>query len=165
MLAGCGMLPGTFSRVSVPSELQPEASQKLDQVVAASGVQIYRCDPRKDQPGQYEWVLQGAEALLRDPGGRYIGKHYAGPTWEAQDGSKIIGSVQVRHDPSFGRKSIPWLRLSTRSAGPPGIFSSTTTVLRVDTSGGVPSGTCNDVEQGKIVRIPYRADYNFYVTR
>jgi uncharacterized protein DUF3455 len=166
VMSGCGMLSvGTFSRVPVPTELQPEANQKLDMIVAASGVQIYRCDPKKDQPGQYEWVFQAPEAMLRDAGGRYLGKHYAGPTWEATDGSKIVGTVQARRD-APERQSIPWLRLGTRSTGAAGLFSKTTTVLRVATSGGsAPPSGCNDVEQGKIVRVPYKADYNFYVAK
>ena len=115
VIAGCGMLSvGTFSRVPVPAELQPEANQKLDRVVAASGVQIYRCDPKKDQPGQYEWVFQAPEAILRGTGGDFLGKHYAGPTWEASDGSKIVGTVQARSD-APDRQAIPWLRLGTRS--------------------------------------------------
>ena len=167
VIAGCGMLSvGTFSRVPVPAELQPEASQKLDMVVEASGVQIYRCDPKKDQPGGYEWVFQAPEAMLRDTGGKYLGKHYAGPTWEAADGSKVVGTIQARRD-APDRKSIPWLRLGARSTGPAtGLFAKTTTVLRVATSGGsAPADGCNDVEQGKIVRVPYKADYNFYVVR
>ncbi len=168
LIAGCGMLPpigGAFTRVPIPGELKPDANQKLDQVVVANGVQIYRCDPRKEQAGQYEWAFQAPEAILRDPAGRYVGKHYAGPTWEAADGSKIVGTVQARRDAPDG-KSIPWLRLSTRSTGVGGTFSGATTVLRVATSGGMPpAGRCNAEQQGTIVRIPYEADYNFYVTR
>jgi hypothetical protein len=166
VVAGCGMLSlGAFTRVPIPSEIAPAANLKLDRVVAATGTQIYRCDPKKDAPGQFEWVFQAPEATLREPAGKYLGKHYAGPTWEADDGSKIVGTVEARRDAPDG-KSIPWLRLATRSTGSPGLFANVTTVLRVGTSGGgQPLARCNDVEQGKIVRVPYTADYNFYVTR
>jgi hypothetical protein len=166
LIGGCGMLSvGTFSRVPLPTEIQPDSNQKLDQIVAASGVQIYRCDRKKEPADQYEWTFQAPEATLRDTGGKHLGKHYAGPTWEANDGSKIVGTVQARHD-APDRKSIPWLRLGTRSTGTPGAFAKTTTVLRVATSGGsAPAGGCNEVELGRIVRVPYNADYNFYVPR
>jgi hypothetical protein len=167
---GCGWvsLPtisvGMFSRTPVPSVLEPAPNQKLDRIVAATGVQIYRCDPKKDRPGQFEWTFQSPEATLRDTGGRYIGRHYAGPTWEAEDGSKVVGTVQARHD--AGSRTIPWLRLSARSTGPAGIFSGVTTIIRIGTDGGAPPASgCTDAEQGRILRVGYKADYNFYVTR
>ncbi|MEO7761394.1 MAG: DUF3455 domain-containing protein [Casimicrobiaceae bacterium] len=165
LIAGCSVMPGAFTRTAVPSELTPAANQKLDRVVVATGLQIYRCDPKKDQPGQFEWVFQAPEAVLRDVAGKYLGKHYAGPTWEANDGSKVVGTVQARRDVA-NAKSIPWLRLSTRSIGSAGEFAGVTTILRIGTSGGVAAASgCNDAERGKIVRVPYEADYNFYVTR
>jgi len=164
ILAGCSMLPGPFTRVPVPGELAPGADRRLEMVVVATGVQIYRCDPRKDQPGRFEWAFQSPEAVLRDTGGKYLGKHYAGPTWEAEDGSKIVGTVEARRDAPT-RTAIPWLRLSARSTGTAGLFSNVTTVLRIGTNGGVPPDACTDLEQGTILRVPYTADYNFYVTR
>jgi hypothetical protein len=170
LLAGCGMswVPslsvGTFSRVPVPADIAPASNQKLEYVLAAKGVQIYRCDAKKDAPGQFEWTFQAPDAILRDPGGRYVGKHYAGPTWEAEDGSKVAGTVQARHD--AGPRTIPWLRLGTRSTGGAGIFAGVTTIVRIDTNGGVaPASGCDAAEQGKILRVGYSADYNLYVTR
>ena len=58
---------------------------------AAKGVQIYVC-AAKD--GANEWALKGPEAELRDAQGQIFAKHYVGPSWEATDGSKIIGKVQ-----------------------------------------------------------------------
>jgi hypothetical protein len=38
-------------------------------------------------------VLKAPDADLFDEGGRRIGRHFAGPTWEASDdGSKVIGT-------------------------------------------------------------------------
>jgi hypothetical protein len=158
------MLPSAFTRTPVPSELAPGPDRKLEMVVAAKGVQIYRCDPKQDQPGRYEWTFQAPEAVLRDVGGKYLGKHYAGPTWEAEDGSKVVGTVEARRDAPV-RNAIPWLRLSARSTGGQGLFAGVTTVLRIGTAGGVPTNACTELQQGTIVRVPYSADYNFYVTR
>src|SRR5438552_2440949 len=54
--------------------------------VRAEGVQIYEC--KKSGDG-YAWTLKAPEALLYNDKGRAIGKHYAGPTWELADGSKV----------------------------------------------------------------------------
>jgi hypothetical protein len=155
-----------YSRAPIPSEIAPPPDQRLELVLVATGVQIYRCDPKKDQPGQLEWVLQAPEAQLRSTAGGRVGRHYAGPTWEAEDGSRIVGTVQSRVDAPPLEKAIPWLRLSARSTGAPGVLSKVTTVLRVATKGGLPPGPkCAEQDQGRIVRIDYGADYNFYVAR
>jgi hypothetical protein len=124
------------------------------QVAPAKGVQIYECRDAK-------WVFVAPEADLFDRSGRKIGRHYAGPTWEAADGSKVVGAVKERADAAG---AIPWLILSTKSAGPDGAFSKVTSIQRLSTSGGVaPSGAC--AEPGATVRVPYTADYYFLSRR
>ena len=164
-VAGCGSLSGAFTRVPVPQDIAPAANQKLESVLLAKGVQVYRCDRKPGQPDGYEWSFQSPDAILRDVAGKYVGKHYAGPTWEAEDGSKVVGTVSARRDASE-RGAIPWLRLSTRSTGTAGMFAGVTTIVRISTSGGTaPASGCNELELGKILRVPYSADYNLYVTR
>jgi hypothetical protein len=34
--------------------------------------------------------------VLRSRSGRILAKHYAGPTWEASDGSKVVGEVAAK---------------------------------------------------------------------
>jgi hypothetical protein len=104
------------------------------------------------------------EAELFDSRGNLIGRHYAGPSWEATgDGSKVVGTVTTRAEaPEAG--AIPWLLLSTKSVGGRGYFSDVTSVQRVATHGGVaPAGGCDGV--GEQVRIPYTADYYFFHAR
>ena len=109
LIAGCGMLPVvTFTRATIPADIAVPPNQKLDLILVAKGVQIYRCDSKKDAPGRFEWSFQAPEALLRDVGGKSVGRHYAGPTWEADDGSKIVGTVQARVD-APDKAAIPWL--------------------------------------------------------
>ena len=166
LIAGCGMLPvGTFTRASIPPEIAAPPNQKLELILVAKGVQTYRCDLKKDAPGRFEWAFQAPEARLRDVGGKSMGRHYAGPTWEADDGSKIVGTVQARVD-APDKTAIPWLRLAAKSTGSPGILATVTTVLRVATSGGQPPPAgCVESDQGRILRVDYTADYNFYVAR
>jgi hypothetical protein len=70
----------------------------LSVVAQASGVQIYDCSASKADPSKFEWVFRAPEADLFDGTGKKIGKHYAGPTWESNDGSKVIGEVKARDD-------------------------------------------------------------------
>lgn len=169
-LGGCGGMPamssmGLLTRTSVPAEIAAPANQKLGLIAVAEGVQIYRCDAKAGAPAANEWALQAAEAILRDPAGKYLGKQYGGPTWEAEDGSKIIGTVDARREVP-GSASIPWLRLKSRAAGGTGLLSGVTTVLRVATAGGnPPPAACNALERGRIARVNYTADYYFYIDR
>src|SRR5262245_14067564 len=79
--------------VDVPERIKPGASESLTAVVPAKGVQIYECRAGKE-PGSYEWSFVAPEAALFDARGKNIGRHYAGPHWEAADGSKVVGSVK-----------------------------------------------------------------------
>jgi hypothetical protein len=149
LLAGCTS--------SVPDSLKPPANESLKRVFNASGVQIYEC-----REGKWEFVAPEAE--LFDSHGSLVGRHYAGPQWEARrDGSRIVGTVRGRADaPAPG--AIPWLLLSTRSVGDKGYFSDVTSVQRVWTHGGVaPAGTCAGA--GAQARIPYTAAYYFFKRR
>jgi hypothetical protein len=159
--AGCA---GTHSpAVQVPDVLKPGANEALARVVPAKGDQIYECRAKKDQPGVYEWAFVAPEADLFDGNGKKIGRHYAGPHWEAADGSRIVGAVKQRADaPAPG--AIPWLLLATKSAGPAGAFSNVTSIQRVATAGGVaPAGAC--AQAGTVARVSYTADYYFFTAR
>src|SRR5260221_3797590 len=142
---------------AIPENLEPAANESLKRVIRAKGVQIYECRDRK-------WVFVAPEAELFDSRGNLIGRHYAGPQWEATgDGSRIVGTVKSRADaPAAG--AIPWLLLSTKSVGGRGYFSDVTSVQRVATAGGIaPEGGCDGV--GEQVRVPYTADYYFFHAR
>lgn len=165
IVAGCSVLAvGPFPRTIIPAEIAAPPNQRLELIVAAVGVQIYRCDPKKDAPGRFEWVFQAPEARLRDVAGKSFGRHYAGPTWEAEDGSKIVGTEQARID-APDKTAIPWLRLGAKSTGA-GLLANVTSILRVSTVGGQPrAGGCAEPDQGRILRVDYGADYYFYVAR
>ena len=149
LLAGCTS--------SVPESLKPPNGESLKRVFSAKGVQIYECRDQK-------WVFVAPEADLFDAHGRLVGRHYAGPQWEATgDGSRILGVVKSHADaPAAG--AIPWLLLSTKSVGGRGYFADVTSVQRVQTSGGAaPAGACAGA--GAQARVPYTAAYYFFRTR
>ena len=147
---------GCASTVQVPENLRPATNESLALVVPAKGVQIYECREGK-------WAFVAPEAELFDRSGRKIGRHYAGPHWEAADGSKVIGAVKQRADaPAAG--DIPWLLLGTKSVGAEGAFSKVSSIQRVATVGGIaPAGGCS--EPGGVARVPYSADYYFFSAR
>jgi hypothetical protein len=141
------------SAVTVPDNLKPGGSEKLARVVPAKGVQIYECRDGK-------WAFVAPEAELFDAAGKKIGRHYAGPHWEAADGSKIVAAVKERADAPAGG-SIPWLLLSAKSVGGEGSFSKVTSIQRVATVGGVaPAGQCS--QPGERASVRYTADYYFF---
>ena len=147
----------------VPENLKAPPTQTLALVAQASGAQIYECEASKTDPARFEWVFKAPEAELFDNAGKKIGKHYAGPTWESDDGSKVVGEVKARDDgPDVN--AIPWLLLSAKSAEGNGIFGKTQSVQRVETVGGkAPAYGCSQAQQGTVARVGYLATYNFYI--
>ena len=134
--------------------LRVEVGNKLVFHVYADGVQIYRWDGTS-------WTFVGPEAVLFADAAfnGEVGIHYAGPTWESNSGSKVVGMVTERCVPDS--EAIPWLLLKRISSEGPGIFGRVTFIQRLNTSGGLaptdPGGS-----MGEIARVPYTAEYFFY---
>jgi hypothetical protein len=164
LLAGCAASNIATNPV-VPENLKVPSVQGLSLVSPATGVQIYECSVSKTDPAKLEWTFKAPEAELFDLSGKRIGKHYAGPTWESNDGSKAIGEVRARDD-GPAATAIPWLLLNAKSTSGNGVFSRTQSIQRLYTVGGkAPAQTCNRAQLGKEARVPYKATYYFYVTR
>ena len=144
--------------------IAPSRDKRLLDRVAARGVQIYECRPDASVPEGAKWVFVAPQAELFDTQGARHGAHYAGPHWEAADGSKIVGKLEARAEaPQAG--AIPWLLLSARSVGQPGRFAAVTSVQRVHTSGGLaPARRCEAASVGTTDRVPYTAEYLLYTS-
>ena len=163
LMAACASAQPPTSTVQVPDKLRPGTNESLAMIVSARGVQIYECRARTDQVGEYAWAFVAPEADLFDARGNRTGRHYAGPHWEANDGSKIVGTVKERVDVA---DAIPWLLLSAKSVGSEGAFSKVTSIQRVNTAGGVaPKTGCSQATAGAPARINYTADYYFFTAR
>ncbi len=158
-LAACA---GTAaSDLSLPAELSP-APAASSQRLAARGVQIYECRAAADPNSPALWTLVAPEAELFDSQGQRVGHHFAGPHWEADDGSRIVGRVKARAE-APQRGAIAWLLLSASSVGARGRFSGVTQVQRIRTVGGAaPATPCTPGASGGPVRVPYSADYVFF---
>jgi len=159
VLAGCASESSAPTSQPVPDKLRPAEGETLVSTVAARGVQIYECRAKKDDPAAAEWVFVAPEAGLYDMHGTPVGHHYAGPRWEHNDGSKIVGAVKERSDaPVPG--AIPWLLLTTTSDGPTGLYTRVTSVQRIATVGGTaPVAGCSSAQIGQTARVPYQANY------
>jgi len=149
----------------VPEALKVPANQVLSLETQAAGVQIYECKASKDDPTRFEWAFKAPEAELFDSTGKKIGRHYAGPTWESNDGSKVVGEVKAK-DNGPDPNAIPWLLLSAKSTSGNGVFSQTQSIQRLYTAGGkAPAEVCSQAQAGKEARVPYKAKYYFYNAR
>jgi hypothetical protein len=149
----------------VPPQLRAGDGETLAMTLQARGVQVYECRAVKGSQYAYEWALVAPEAQLRDAQGQLVGRHYAGPRWEASDGSRIIGAVKTRADAPQA-DAIPWLLLAAKPDGGDGAFSKISSVQRVNTTGGVaPASGCSEATVGAPARVDYTADYRMYVPR
>jgi hypothetical protein len=146
----------------IPPQLQPSAGEQLLLQVHARGDQVYIC---KEGATEFSWGLKAPDAQLFDKDGKPFGKHFAGPSWEANDGSRVTGKA-VANVPSPDADSIPWLLVNVVSHEGSGVLSRTTSIQRLNTKGGkAPASGCDSVAGGKEVRVPYSADYLFYAPK
>ncbi len=145
-----------------PPQLQPPANEQLLLQVHAKGDQIYAC---KSDAAQFTWTLKAPDAQLFDKDGKPFGKHFAGPSWEANDGSRVTGKA-VANAPSPDADSIPWLLVNVISHDGSGVLSRATTIQRLNTKGGkAPATGCDTAHLGQELRVPYSADYVFYAPK
>jgi hypothetical protein len=143
----------------VPQQLQPPANEQLLLQVHAKGDQVYTC---KGDGAQFTWTLKAPDAQLFDIKGKLFGKHFAGPSWEATDGSRVIGKA-IANAPSPDPDSIPWLLVNIVTHDGTGVLSRATSIQRLNTKGGKPPASgCDASHSGQELRVPYTADYLFY---
>jgi hypothetical protein len=121
----------------------------------AAGAQIYVC--AKNAAGGLNWTFREPLATLLEDG-KTVGRHFVGPTWEFVDGSHVVGEV-VGKAPGGTAKDIAWLKLSVKEPPKSGPAAGATSVLRIDTKGGVFEGACDSA--GELHLEPYAATYIF----
>jgi hypothetical protein len=163
ILLAVGRLPAfSGSARQLPKELKPPAHERVLLQVHAKGDQIYSC---KADGAVFAWTLNAPDAQLMDKSGKPFGKHSAGPSWEANDGSRITGKA-VANAPAPASESIPWLLVSVVSRSGEGVLTRVTSVQRVNTKGGkAPAYGCDGAHVGHEVRVPYSADYVFFAPK
>ncbi len=154
LTGGLTALAGTDNRApEVPEEIAVGPTNRVHFHGFAIGVQIYTWDG-------VSWGRAVPEATLFDAEGNIVAIHFAGPTWQSNSGSKVVGAV-VQPTVTVDTNSIPWVRLAAVSPEGPGIFAETTFIQRVNTVGG-KAPSANGAFVGQVARVPYNADYFFY---
>jgi predicted lipoprotein with Yx(FWY)xxD motif len=142
----------------VPSAIAVPAGNQVYLVGHAVGVQTYSCNG-------LVWSFFAPRANLFDDNGRLIIAHFNGPTWQATDGSTVVGKAEASN--TVDATAVPWLRLAATStaAGRAGAqLSQTTYIQRIATTGGLapPAAECNAARAGTVTEVPYTADYYFW---
>ena len=135
-------------------KLQVPAGNKVSFHVYAIGVQVYRWNG-----ASWDFVAPVANLYADEDFQGQVGIHYAGPTWESNSGSKVVGKRLEGCDPDSN--AISWLLLQTVSSEGPGIFRKVTYIQRVNTSGGLRPATPGSFI-GEEARVPYTTEYLFY---
>ena len=158
-LAAAAALPSAaFAAVpapDVPDAIAVTGSEKPFLTAHAEGVQIYAC-----RSGA--WTLVAPRATLYGDNGQVVAYHFGGPTWQARDGSSVVGR---RVDGVTVPGAIQWLLLSraSSSVGAGGDrHAGTTHIQRINTVGGLPPDAAVCVTEGMQVEVPYEADYVFW---
>jgi Protein of unknown function (DUF3455) len=153
-IAAAGLC-ASAAMAQVPSAVAAPGGAKTVASFHGVGAQIYECKAGSD--GKLAWVFREPIAALI-LNGKTVGRHYAGPTWENVDGSKIVGKV-VGHAPGATPGDVAWLKLDVVKHHGRGIFSKVNVVQRLDTQGGALSGSCD--KAGDFKSVAYSATYVF----
>jgi len=166
MVVALGVAPGVQAQdappAPVPENLKVPGQNVMLLEAYATGVQIYVCSATAGDPNAYAWTLKAPEAELRNEDGEKIGKHYAGPSWEGNDGSKVMGEA-IESAKAPDASAIPWLLLRAKAHDGAGAFSTVTYVQRLETVGGAaPTDGCDQSAVNAERRVDYTATYAFY---
>lgn len=144
---------------TAPNALQPPVGYAIAFTAKASGVQIYKSTV--ENGAAPKWTFEAPLAELSAP--KQAIRHYAGPSWEAADGSKIVRDTNtpVVTVPAKAAGDIPWLLIKVTPDAKPGLLSKIEYVQRISTRGGV-APTAPPVREGTTIGVPYTATYVFY---
>jgi hypothetical protein len=166
LLAACASSPMkpmsmTVDNAALPEAVRVPAGEMQKMSTTGIGEITYECREKKDMAGQFEWAFVAPFATLNDAGGKSVGRYYAGPTWEAADGSRLTGK-QVAVAPAQPG-SIPLQLVKAEPATGAGAMQGINYVQRLKTQGGVaPSAPCGAANKMERRQVAYQADYVFY---
>lgn len=158
VLICCPLLSGGISPGAAQTAIPDAVAAKGEAVVLsvhADGAQVYDC--KAGDGGKLTWQFREPIATLIESG-KTIGRHYAGPTWELADGSRVVAKA-AGNASGATPKDIPWLKLEVVNAQGAGALSGVTAIQRLNTKGGQLEGACD--KTGATAAAPYAADYVF----
>ena len=163
LVAACasGPAPKMVDNSQLPEAVRAPVGARQTMWTVGRGELTYECREKKDMAGAFEWAFVGPVATLYGADQAAVGKYYAGPTWEAKDGSRVTGK-QVAVAPG-GTGNIPLQLVKADPAMGMGAMQGVAYIQRLNTQGGVaPAGGCDAQARGKRQQVAYSADYVFY---
>lgn len=161
LVVGATSASAMVDNAALPAPVQVPAGHSMKLWTVGIGEITYACREKADAPGGHAWVFVAPVATLFDKDNKAIGKYYGGPTWEANDGSKVTGK-QLAVAPA-GEGNIPLQLVQTSPAEGKGAMQGISYIQRLNTQGGVaPAAACNKAGVGMEQTVRYQADYVFY---
>lgn len=160
LLAACSSMT-PMATPNAPAAVTVPAGNKAVMMAVGMGDLAYECRAKAGATDAFEWVFVGPTATLYDKNKVAVGKYYAGPTWESNDGSKVTGKQLAVSPAAPG--SIPLQLVQANPATGNGAMTGVTYIQRLNTMGGVaPADVCNAGAVGSKKMVKYQADYVFY---
>ena len=161
VLLAAGTTFAATDNASLPEPVRVPAGHVETMETVGVGEITYECREKKDMAGAFEWVFVAPVAVLNDMQKKAVGKYYAGPTWEANDGSKVTGKQVAVAPASAG--NIPLQLVKAEPAMGKGAMTDISYIQRLETKGGVaPAATCDMSTKGAKQQVKYEAKYVFY---
>jgi Protein of unknown function (DUF3455) len=147
--------------VTITDIIKVPIENKSKLTLHAKGDQIYLCAV---EASVYAWKWQAPNANMYDTQNKsLLGTHGAGPSWTYKDGSSVKAKVIKKVD-APDKSSAPWLLLEVTDRKGNGLLASVSYIQRINTQGGIsPITVCDANHLGSEKRIPYSADYLFFI--
>ncbi|MEK6664165.1 MAG: DUF3455 domain-containing protein [Pseudomonadota bacterium] len=152
-----------YAATDVPAAIAVPAGHQVSMVTVGVGEITYECRAKADASGVYTWAFVAPAAVLYSADkSKTVGTYYGGPTWQANDGSKVTGK-QLAVSPSPTPKSIPLQLVQAAPTSGSGEMAGVSYIQRLNTLGGVaPAEVCDANTVGAKQQVNYQADYVFY---
>ena len=160
LVTGCASY-AAIDNASLPEPIRVPAGHVSTMETVGVGEITYECREKKDMAGAFEWAFVVPVATLMDMQNKTVGKYYGGPTWEANDGSKVTGKQVAIAPASPG--NIPLQLVKAEPAMGKGAMTGISYIQRLETKGGVaPAAACGMATKGAKQQVAYQAKYVFY---
>ncbi len=165
VLSACASSPSMMMKpvdnAALPEAVRVPAGAKQTMATTGVGEITYECREKANMAGAHEWVFVAPVATLYAADRKVVGKYYAGPTWEAADGSRVTGKQLAVAPAKPG--SIPLQLVKAEPAMGQGAMQGVSYIQRLNTQGGVaPAMACDASSKGRRQQVAYEADYVFY---
>jgi len=145
----------------IPDDLKVPDGNILLLQAYGKGVQMYDCpfvDFAKATPHAILFTGDRDEGDL-------VAIHFKGPSWQAMDGSIVVGdAANAKHVVAPDPDGVDWLLLPAKSNTGNGLFSKVTYIQRLFTDGSKATlASCDQVQGQTQELVEYSAQYLFYV--